>query len=206
MRMLPQEVAEKFIEENFLECDGAAFAGNAVRGEETATSGLDIVVFDASIPSSFWEFFYENGWSMEVFAYNLSSCEDFFESDCERGIPSMPRMVAEGLNIKDKGILKTFKKEANELLKKGPDKWSEETIRTKRYFITDALDDFIGCTNRGEEIFAANTLAQLVYEFILRTNECWTGSSKWVVRSFNQYDTELANEFVEAFDFFTIKV
>ncbi|MED1943292.1 nucleotidyltransferase domain-containing protein, partial [Cytobacillus firmus] len=76
------------------------------------------------------------------------------------------------------------------------------TINTKRYFITDALDDFIGCSIRAEEIFIANTLADLLSEFILRTNRQWIGASKWVIRSLKSYDEEFANHFVEAFDIF----
>ncbi|WP_054710550.1 hypothetical protein [Bacillus sp. JCM 19041] len=89
-----------------------------------------------------------------------------------------------------------------DILTKGPERWSEETINTKRYFITDALDDFIGCSNRAEELFIANTLADLLSEFVLRTNHQWLGSSKWVFRSLRNYDEEFANHFVEAFDSF----
>lgn len=79
---------------------------------------------------------------------------------------------------------------------------SVETIKTKRYFITDALDDFIGCSNRAEELFIANTIAGLVSEFILRINVQWIGASKWIVRSLKHYDEEFTEEFVEAFDVF----
>ena len=95
-----------------------------------------------------------------------------------------------------------IKKEAKELLNQGPKEWSKDTIDMKRYFITDALDDLIGCQNRGEGIFVASKLGELVSEFILRSNRKWIGSSKWVVRSLVQHDKELANEFVEAFDTF----
>ncbi|MEH7255368.1 nucleotidyltransferase domain-containing protein, partial [Neobacillus niacini] len=66
----------------------------------------------------------------------------------------------------------------------------------------DVLDDFIGCSNRAEEIFIANALVELVSEFILRTNCKWVGTSKWVVRSLRQYDEQFAELFVEAFDIF----
>jgi hypothetical protein len=35
-----------------------------------------------------------------------------------------------------------------DLLLKGPEEWSRDTLETKRYFITDTLDDFIGCLSR----------------------------------------------------------
>src|SRR5699024_3557347 len=66
------------------------------------------------------------------------------------------------------------------LLSKGPESWSVKTLNVKRYFITDALDDFIGCSNRAEGIFIANTLAELSSEFVLRANNQWIGASKFV--------------------------
>ena len=45
-----------------------------------------------------------------------------------------------------------------------------KTIEMKRYMITDALDDLIGSTNRAEELFIANTFADAIHEFVLRTN------------------------------------
>ncbi|MGN4427237.1 hypothetical protein ACTFQN_26665 [Bacillus cereus group sp. MYBK30-1] len=62
------------------------------------------------------------------------------------------------------------------------------------------LDDLIGCTNRAEEIFIANTLADLVSEFYLRTILQWIGASKWIVRSLKQNDQKFTDHFVEAFD------
>lgn len=198
----PIETAQHFIEKYFPKCQGALLAGSIVRGEATETSDLDIVIFDISLSSSYRESLIEFGWDIEVFVHNLSSYKQFFKSDYERARPSLPRMVSEGVILKDEGIIEDIKKEANDLLEKGPEKWSEDTIKIKRYFITDALNDFKGSSKRAEEIFIANTLAELVSEFVLRTNCKWIGSSKWVVRSLRNYNEEFANCFVEAFDSF----
>jgi hypothetical protein len=87
-------------------------------------------------------------------------------------------------------------------LENGPERWTEETIKTKRYFLTDVLDDFIGCKNREEEIFIANSLAVLIQEFVLRTNGRWIGSSKWFIRSLKHYDIKFTEKFIEAFEVF----
>ncbi|RBW67556.1 nucleotidyltransferase domain-containing protein [Bacillus taeanensis] len=201
-RLHPFEAAQQFVDKHFPRCHGAVLAGSVVRGEATETSDLDIVIFDDNLHESFRESLTDFGWAIEIFVHNLTSYKQFFESDCERATPSMPRMISEGIVLKDKGVIGLIKKEAKEILEKGPEEWSEETIKTKRYFITDALDDFIGCTNRAEEIFIANTLAELIHEFVLRTNGYWIGTSKWIVRSLKDFDKEFTEEFVEAFDFF----
>ncbi|QUG43023.1 nucleotidyltransferase domain-containing protein [Psychrobacillus sp. INOP01] len=196
----PMEVAQKFVHKYFPNCNGALLAGSVVRGEATNTSDLDIVIFDDTVPSSYRESFIELDWPIEVFVHNASSYKPFFESDRERARPSLPRMVSEGIILRDDGVIESIKKEAAELLNEGPEKWSEEIVQIKRYFLTDTLDDFIGCSNRAEEIFIANTLAELLSEFVLRTNHCWIGTSKWIVRSLLAYDEDFTNQFVEAFD------
>ncbi|MFJ7827801.1 nucleotidyltransferase domain-containing protein [Psychrobacillus sp. NPDC096623] len=196
----PIEAAQKFIKKYFPSCNGALLAGSVVRGEATDTSDLDIVIFDESVPSSYRESFLEFDWPIEAFVHNGSSYKAFFESDRERARPSLPRMVSEGIILKNDGLIEAIKKEAAELLKEGPEKWSEETIQVKRYFLTDMLDDFVGCSNRAEEIFIANTLAELLSEFVLRTNQRWIGISKWVVRSLKAFDEDFTTQFVEAFD------
>lgn len=201
-RIEAYKAAELFILNHFSNCHGALLAGSVVRGEATETSDLDIVIFDKNLKSAFRESLIEYGWNIEVFVHNFTSYKEFFKSDCERARPSLPKMVSEGIVLKDSGIMAAIKQEAKDLLAKGPEEWSAETIRIKRYFISDALDDFIGCSIRAEEIFIANTLAELVSEFVLRTNRQWIGTSKWVIRSLRNYDEKFADLFVDAFDIF----
>lgn len=201
-RIDPVKAAKQFIDKHFSNCQGALLAGSVVRGNATETSDLDIVIFDKRLPSSYRESMFEYGWAIEVFVHNLTSYRYFIDMDCKAAKPSMARMISEGIILRDEGILETIKNEAKDILENGPEIWSEETVRTKQYFITDALDDFLGSKNRAEEIFIANTLADLVHEFVLRTNRQWIGSSKWIIRALNRYDEKFTGEFVEAFDVF----
>lgn len=201
-RLPAKKAAKKIIEKYFPNCDGAILAGSVVRGQESSTSDLDIVVFDSKLPASYRESFFDLEWPVELFCHNLESYQAFFKSDCERARPCLPRMIAEGVILKDKGILDGIKEEAEILLHAGPEKWDKATIKLKRYFLTDVLDDFIGTTNRSEAIFVAGHLANLAAEFVLRTNNKWIGSSKWVFRSLAEYDEEYAIEFTKAFDLF----
>ncbi|PEP60285.1 nucleotidyltransferase domain-containing protein [Bacillus pseudomycoides] len=199
------DAAQKIIESQFPHCDVALLGGSIARGEATKTSDLDIVIFDESLSNCYRESFFSNGWPVEVFVHNFKTYKEFFKSDCERGRPSLPQLVAEGIVLQgEKKIVTNLKQEAQQLLDKGPEKWTEELIRQKRYFITDALDDFIGATKREEELFIANLLADLVHEFVLRVNGQWVGNSKWFIRMLRKYDELFAEQFVEAFDHFYI--
>jgi hypothetical protein len=202
MSIDPIEAAKEYVESRYPNCDGAILAGSVVRGQATGTSDLDIVIIDDTIHSSYRESLIYKGWSVEIFAHNQTSYPAFFESDCKRARPCLPRMVSEGIILKDTGILQAVKEEAAELLANGPEEWTTDTITIKRYFLTDVLEDFIGSNNRGEEIFIAGTLAELSVEFVLRTNKRWIGSSKWVIRALKEYDSKIAEEFIKAFDDF----
>ncbi|EGA90974.1 hypothetical protein GPDM_02490 [Planococcus donghaensis MPA1U2] len=199
-KLEPVKAAELFINKHFPQCQGALLAGSVVRGESTDTSDLDLVVFDQKLSSSYRESFLAYGWQIEVFVHNQSTYKSYFLSDYERARPSMPQMVVEGMVLKDNGMITAIKQEARKLLETGPKEWSTETIVQKRYFLTDSLDDFIGCNDRAEGIFIAATLAELVSEFILRVNKRWIGNSKWIVRSLKAYDVEFAHDYVIAFD------
>lgn len=202
IKIKPYEAAKKFVEENFPECDAALLAGSVARGEETSTSDLDIVIIDRNLPKAYRESIMAFGWPIEVFVHNLDSCKDFFMSDIKRARPSLPRMVKEGLIIRDNEILRDIREEADSLIKKGPESWNSQEIDVKRYFITDTLEDFIGTKNRAEELFIANTLAGLLHEFVLRTNGCWIGNSKWMLRELKNFNPDFTANFVDAFDTF----
>ncbi|SFA85924.1 MULTISPECIES: nucleotidyltransferase [unclassified Bacillus (in: firmicutes)] len=197
-----KEAAQMFVTKHFPQCQAALLSGSVVRGEETETSDLDIIIFDDILADSYRESLMAFGWPIEIFAHNFQSYKQICKTDYERARPSMLRMVSEGIILKGHKIIDDIKKEADEILAEGPAKWSEETIRIKRYFITDALDDLIGSNNRAESIFIANTLADLVHEFVLRTNGHWIGASKWMMRSLREFDQPFAEEYFHAFDTF----
>ncbi|MCU5380419.1 nucleotidyltransferase domain-containing protein [Bacillus cereus] len=201
--MKPMEAAQSIITSQFPNCDVALLGGSVVRGEATKTSDLDIVIIDRSLSSCYRESFYSNGWPVEVFVHNFETYKTFFKMDCDRGRPSLPQLVSEGIVLKGENeIVEDLKREANDLLNTGPAKWTEEMMKQKRYFITDTLDDFIGASKREEELFIANLLADLVHEYVLRVNRKWLGNSKWFIRVLRRYDEHYADQFVAAFDHF----
>jgi hypothetical protein len=201
-RLEPLIAAKMFTNENFSGSEIVLLGGSVVRGEATETSDLDIVVIDGNVKNAFRESLVAYEWPIEVFVHNKETLIDYFKRDCERARPSLPRMVAEGIIIKDNGSSSTFKETARKLLSAGPQEWNSSTLMLKRYFLTDLLDDFIGSTNQGESIFIAGSLAEALHEFVLRTNGRWVGSSKWIVRALNEYDREFADTFVNSFDYF----
>jgi hypothetical protein len=201
-RIEPASAAKLFTEENFSASAIVILGGSVVRGETSSTSDLDIVVIDEEIRSAYRESFYAYDWPIEVFVHNEETLYQYFMKDCERARPSLPRMVAEGIIIQDNGKSSTFKAAAEKLLSAGPQEWNPPTITLKRYLLTDLLDDFVGSEHHGESIFIAGSLAEALHEFVLRTNQRWIGSSKWIVRALKEYDLTFADRFVVSFEDF----
>lgn len=57
----PLEAAQRFISTQFPRCQAALLAGSVGRGQATATSDLDIILFDDTLVSSYRESFIEDG-------------------------------------------------------------------------------------------------------------------------------------------------
>lgn len=202
-RMTAKEAAQQFIDMYYPNCDGALLAGSVVRGEATKTSDLDIVIFDQSSTYSYRESLIKFDWPIEVFVHNLASYQSFVAMDAAKGLSSLPRMIIDGFVLRDLGMVRGIKKEAQALMDKGPSPWSLETIQTRRYTITDMVDDLLGSEKREEDLCIVMSVAPLIAEFYLRTNQQWLGESKWIHRALNKYDPSFAKRYTDAFeDFF----
>ncbi|MBM7691382.1 putative nucleotidyltransferase [Peribacillus deserti] len=200
MKTDPLIAAASFVNSQFPDCEAALLAGSVVRGDSTPTSDLDLFIYIPSLQNEYRESFYDGEWMIEAFIHTCSSYKKYFVSDCERGRPSLPRMVAEGIILKNSPSIPKLKEEAGAILAQGPKPWDSVTIDSKRYMLTDLLLDLIGTQKREEEIFIAGKLSEILHEFILRTNGQWAGSSKWIWKALQNYNPEVAGAFFEAFE------
>ncbi|KMK78335.1 hypothetical protein AB990_01530 [Alkalihalobacillus pseudalcaliphilus] len=204
-RLAAELAAKKIVEKRYPYCELALLAGSVVRHESTETSDLDLVIImdKERLQEAYRESFFLLDWPVEAFVHTEVSLAKFFTLDVERGRPSLPQMVQEGLLIKGSQQLSSrLKKEAKQLLIKGPKRWPTEEINRRRYFITDLLDDLKGSTIRAEQIFIVNELIQQITEFILGTNQKWQGNSKWTIRLLEKHDKNKATQLLQAMESF----
>ncbi|MBS4220293.1 nucleotidyltransferase domain-containing protein [Bacillus sp. FJAT-49711] len=200
MRLSAIDAARKFVKEKFPNSDIAFLAGSASRGEETATSDLDIVIFDNSIESHYRESFVLYNWKIETFIYNYTTYLNQFDVDKESGRPILANMLAEGKIIRDNGKSEEIKDNAKSFIKSGPKPLTDNFIRASRYFIYDLLDDFKDSKNHPEAIMTLNTISTQLADFILRVNRQWVGRGKGLARSLKKFDERIYNEFFESLD------
>ncbi|MCT4780871.1 MULTISPECIES: nucleotidyltransferase domain-containing protein [Exiguobacterium] len=194
--------ARSVIETRYPNCDAAVLAGSFVRGQATATSDLDLVIIDETVPSSYRESFVADSYPVEAFIHSSTTIRAFFRQDRDRGRPSMQRMVAEGLVLRNHALLAPLKGQAETELLAGPPAFSIQELDRARYFLTDLLDDFIGVTDRTEGLGIASRLLEQAPDFRLRASGHWTGQGKWLIRSLAIVDPVEAKRLADAFEAF----
>ena len=103
MKMPGKTAARDFLQQSFPYCDVAFLAGSGAREELTEHSDLDIVILDETQSSSFRQCFFCFDWKIEAFVYNRTYLLFDFEISQQEGIPTILRMCAEGIILKDNG-------------------------------------------------------------------------------------------------------
>lgn len=193
------EAAEAIVVERYADCKVAFLAGSVIRGEATATSDLDLLVITGDEAAPYRESFRAHDWPVEAFVHTVESCLSYFATDAKRGRPSLPLMCWEGVVLRDTdGQAAKLRAEASVILDIGPPALTEQEILSRRYALTDLLDDLIGCDKIDEGMFIANDLVVQTAELILLSQRKWIGSGKWLLRAVARFDPPLAQQMTGA--------
>lgn len=205
MKRDARTTAENYIQAFYPDAFCAILSGSVVRGEATSRSDLDLFICGDDEEAPYRKSLTFQGWPIELFIHDKETYRHFLAMDALEGRATLPRMISEGVVIKDTGIAKRIVRDANEVMARGPVPWTEKEADIKRYFLTDMLDDFEGCEKREEGIFIAGQLAESAHEYLLRMNGCWIGRSKWIPRAIMRYDSVAAVQLIEALDAYYLK-
>ncbi len=176
-------------------------AGSIVRGEGTAYSDLDLVVVYERLPHAWRESFRHGDLPVEAFVHDPGTLRFFFvEIDGRSGVPSLPQMVHEGVEVPGPNALSAkLKESARSILDAGPPRWGEDVRRRKRYEITDQLDD-LRAPRSDAEVWAAGTqLYTALADYYLRSRGLWSARGKAIPRALEQANTEVASRFGASF-------
>jgi len=176
-------------------------AGSVMRGEDTPSSDLDLVVVYERLPTAYRESFTHGGWPVETFVNDPETLGYFLEADAESGFPSMLNMVLEGREIPAPCELsQTLKRMAAELLAAGPLPLCDEELRSRRYFLTDHVEDIRHPRNEAELVATGAQMYAAVADFYLRSRGHWSAKGKAVPRRLREADAPFAARFREAFE------
>lgn len=194
--------AKAFLNETHSKAKSAFIAGSVTRGEQTATSDIDLViVYDTdTLPKAYRHFLIYRDWPIESFVQNFSSLQYFREQDKKCGMPALLHMIAEGIVWpQDNDCALNLQNEARRTLAAGPEALSIEAITGRRYSLTDILDDIEAYKNTAELYGSLCQLYQNLGDFYLRANKCWSGSSKALPRAIKKAFPDLLPEYESAF-------
>ena len=177
-------------------------AGSIVRGEGTPFSDLDLVVVYTQLPHAYRESFRSGGYPVEAFVHDPATLEHFFlEVDRPSGIPTLPRMIVEGIEIPGPSEMsRDLKRRAAEVIEAGPPALDSESERRMRYFVSDLLDDVRAPRSREELIGAGAQLYERLADYYLRRRGLWSAKGKAIPRVLRQTDAALCAVYCEAFE------
>jgi len=194
--------ARRIRDSRYADAAAVLAAGSIIRGEASAYSDLDMVVIYPHIAYAYRESFRFEGFPVEAFVHDPETLKYFFfEVDRRRGIPALPQMVFEGVEIPGPSdVSRSAKELAASVLSMGPPLLTPKEIDTLRYGITDLIDDMRDPKSREDLIGAASHLFESLADYYLRSRGLWTGNGKGISRALRRADPELCTRYCEAFE------
>ena len=150
-------VANAIRAERYRDADAVFAAGSIVRGEGTAFSDLDLVVVYGRVECAYRESFRFDGYPVEAFVHDSTTLEYFFlEVDRPSGVPALPQMIVEGVEIPTSTeISRDLKRRASAIIAAGPPLLDAQSERRMRYVVSDLVDDLRAPRSREELLSTA---------------------------------------------------
>ena len=197
----PRAAALEILAEKYPAARVAFLAGSVIRGEDTQTSDLDLVIIYDKLPQAYRESFVFGGWPTEAFVHDPQTLRYFFyEVDRPSGVPVLSTMVLEGLELpKCNKVSASLKRLAQTLIDAGPPQWSEKEIVASRYAITNLVEDMRDPRSRNELAACAASLYPLLAEHYLRSRRQWSARGKSIPRRLFSLSAEFGAAFCDAF-------
>jgi hypothetical protein len=195
------DIAHQIRTDRYPDADVVLAAGSIVRGEGTPYSDLDLVVVYPELDHAYRESFRFAGLPVEAFVHDPSTLEHFFiEVDRPSGVPSLPRMVVEGIEVpKPTATSQILKRRAAAVIAAGPPGLDDESERRMRYFVSDLLDDLRAPRSRDESIAAGARLYEQLADYVLRRRGLWSAKGKAIPETLRRMDTHVGNAYADAF-------
>jgi len=177
--------AEKIRAKFFPDASTLMLAGSVVRGDATAYSELDLVVVFERVESAQRQSFIFEGWPLEAFIHDPQTLEFFFrEIDRPSGVPSLPNMVSEGIELLRETKFGSLMKDlASRVLAEGPIIWSQQDRENSRYAISDMVEDIREPRNRAELRIVVSNLYSAIADHFLRSQSQWSAKARAFLES-----------------------
>ncbi|HOA22618.1 MAG TPA: hypothetical protein PK801_06705 [Aggregatilineales bacterium] len=192
------QIAWAFVEQYYPECR-AAFLGADAACTGEPTSGLDILVITDCADAPACQPHTFRGWPVELAVHSESSLYQGFEADRVRRQPSLLRMCAEGIVLRNvDGTADRARQTACDVLEAGPPPLSDAEAQRFRCSLHTMVDDLEASEDVDESLFIIHTLVKTLVDFLLAENQRWGGCGRWALRALRELDAGLAEELLRA--------
>jgi hypothetical protein len=136
---------------------------------------------------------------VELFVQSPTSMRGFWDLDALSRRPPLLRMCAEGVVLRSvDGEGERIQREAGARLEAGPVPLTELETASRRYALSDLLDDLRDAADSNEPTFIANAVLSQAAGLALLTAGRWLGTGKWLAREMDQVAPELLSALTAA--------
>lgn len=186
--MLPRET----LAARFPHALGAIVAGSTARGEDTATSDVDLVVFLTGRPAPMRRTERHDGRLVEFFVHTEESLLAFLDHEQQLRRSPLLHMVGSGVIDSDSdGRIAALQDLARRRWDAGPDTLGPAELEDRRYRLTALLDDLADEPDPGERSAIATAVFTDVADLALISRGAWSGTGRWLVRRLRHVDQDL---------------
>lgn len=201
--MEPLEVAVAFVGERFDLAEVAVMGGSSASGRRTATSDIDLLLIgpDAMYRdgrTSLAKSFVYAGEVIELFSYTDAGFEKWVTSDLATYRPVLLSMLLNGLPVRGGTHLESLRDRWRPVIEAGP-VVTEHELSTRRYGVTDLLDDLRDARDPLEQRVTAGLLFEKTAELMLLANGRWLATSKHLVRALRAWNSDRAESLAVPF-------
>ncbi|MFF7444129.1 nucleotidyltransferase domain-containing protein [Streptomyces sp. NPDC008122] len=195
----PIDLARRLVQDRFPDALAVVLAGSTAAGRATASSDLDIAVLLGDDGETGRETVRVEGRLVELFVHTRAGLAELFAADvaARRGV--LQSMYATGLVLVDTdGEAGRARDLAEADLRNGPPALEPEIVETKRYGLTDALDDLADADDPFERLAVAGVVLDGAADLLLDHHRAWSGSGKWLPRRLLDADAEHGGALLQA--------
>ncbi|MFI9603377.1 nucleotidyltransferase domain-containing protein [Streptomyces sp. NPDC052043] len=194
----PIDLARRLVQGRFPDALAVVLAGSTAAGRATASSDLDIAVLVGDGGETCRETLRFEGRLVELFIHTRAGLGELFAADTATRRAVLQSMYATGLVLVDTGGEAAWARARAEAdLRNGPPALTPETVETKRYGLTDALDDLADAGDPFERLAVAGVVFNVAADLLFDHHRAWTGGGKWLPRRLLEADGERGGALLE---------
>ncbi|MFI5764601.1 nucleotidyltransferase domain-containing protein [Streptomyces sp. NPDC051563] len=192
------EQARRIARARFPDALAVILAGSSAAGRARSTSDLDIAVLVEDGGETYRETLRFEGRLVELFVHTRAGLAELFAADVTTRRAVLPLMYASGVVLVDRdGEAGRARASAEAVLRLGPPVWDADAVESRRYGLTDALDDLGDAEDPVERVAVAGVVLAGAAELLFDHRRAWSGGGKWLPRRLEEADPRLGKALLD---------